>query len=435
MAAKTGVVFAVMMAAVPAGTPEVLAADRGGGCCADLEVRVAELEAAAARKGNRRVSLIISGYVAHEITAWDDGDESNIIVHGLGPTQASHFKLNGQAQIAPGWTAGYLMRIQNLIDDPFGRRGADAMDQNSDDFSQGLNVQMSYWYIQSKDLGKVSVGRQAHAAKSAVMFTDQSGTQVFDNYTFLGGFPQFIIRSNGDLDPAGLTWGQLAFCYSQAVPLGGDCNGLVTEGVRYDSPAFHGFTASASWAEDDFWEVAGRYAGEAGGFKMSFGIGYSVNQDENSTGASLSPRKDSDFFQAGGYVQHLATGLFLHGAYGSEDNNDTVLNNGRVALDGEHWYVKAGIRRKWTPLGHTILYGDYAGYRDQLGPAALALGAGSSTFRRHGGGIAQEIDAAAMTIYLKYQHYEANLDGAALAPEATNLDDARFLSTGAFIGF
>lgn len=411
------------------------AADLGGECCADLEERVAELEATTARKGNRRVSLTISGYVAQEITVWDDGGESNAYLHGLGPTQASHFKLNGQAQIAPGWSVGYLMRIQNLTDDPFGRNATGALDQNSDDFSRGLDVQMSYWYAQNTDLGKLSIGRQAHAAKSAAMYTDQSGTQVFDNYTFLGGFPQFIIRGGGDLAPVGLTWGQLAFCYSQAVPLGGDCNGLVMEGVRYDTPTVAGFSASASWGEDDFSEAAARYAGELGGFKVSLGIGYSIMQDETTTGASVSLRKDSRYFQAGGYAQHLATGLFLHGAYGFEDNNDALLINGRESQDGEHWYVKAGIRQKWTPLGATIVYGDYAEYRDQLGPAALALGATSSTFERYGGGVAQEIDAAAMTIYAKYQHYDASLSGAALAPAAADLDGADFVSAGALIGF
>ncbi len=411
------------------------AADLGGDCCAGLEERAAELEAATARKGNRKVSLTISGYAAQEITAWDDGGETNVYLHGLGPTQATHFKLNGQAQIAPGWTAGYLMRIQNLADNPFGRDATGAMDQNSDDFSQGLNVQMSYWYAQNKDLGKVSVGKLAHAAKSAAMFTDQSGTQIVDNYTLLDGFPQFVIRGGGDLAPATLTWGQLAFCYSQAVPLGGDCDGIVMKGVRYDTPTLAGFSASASWGEDDFWEAAGRYAGEFAGFKVSLGIGYSVMRDENTTGASVSPRKDSDFFQAGGYAQHLATGLFVHGAYGFEDNNETVLNNKRVAKDGEHWYVKAGIRQKWTPLGATVLYGDYAEYLNQLGPAALALGADSSAFQRYGGGIAQEIDAAAMTVYLKYQRYDANVSGAALDPAVTDLDSADFVSAGALMNF
>ena len=410
------------------------AADLGGNCCGDLEERIAELEATAARKGNRKVSLTVSGYVAQEITFWDDGGESNVYLHGLGPTQTTHVKFNGQAQFAPGWTAGYMLRIQNLDDNPFGRNAAtgQAMNQASEDFSQGLSVQMSYWYVQSKDFGKLSVGKQALSAKSAAMFTDQSGTQVFDNYTFLAGFPQFNLRNAATGALSNVTWGNLAFCHTQAVPLGGDCNGLVMSGIRYDSPVFAGLSVSASWGEDDVWEVATRYNSEISGFKVALGAGYSEFTDEGLSGPSVSLHKDSANFQAGGYLQHLATGLFVHGAYGREFNHDTVLNNGKVALDGEHWYVKSGIRQKWSSLGATVIYGDYAEYFDQLGPGALALGATSSTLQRYGGGIAQEIDAAAMTVYLKYQHLVADVDGAAAL---SNLEDADFVSAGALINF
>jgi predicted porin len=426
------------MAALSLGGP-ARAADLGGDCCADLEERIAELEATTARKGNRKVSLTISGYIAQEITWWDDGGESNVYLHGLGPTQATNVRFGGQAQISPGWNAGFLIRIQNLSDDPFGRVAAtgDALNQNDPNLNRGLNTQMAYWYIQNKDLGKVSVGRMAHAGKSAAMGTDQSGTQIIDSYTLLDGFPQFIIRTGGNLAPPSFTWGQLAFCYAQSSPLGGDCNGIVLNGVRYDTPTVAGFTASASWGEDDFWEVALRYSREFSGFKLALGAGYSEFTIENVTGP-LPPEsiKDSKFFQAGGYLQHVASGLFVHAAYGHEDNSDTTI--GAAALtppDSNHWYVKAGIRRAWTPLGATIVYGDYAEYIDQVGPGALALGVESSTFRRSGATIAQEIDAASMTIYLKYDHYQAEVSGNALDPALTDLEDADFVSLGALINF
>lgn len=409
------------------------AADVGGDCCSDLEERVAELEATTARKGNRKVSLTISGYVAQELTWWDDGAESNAYLHGLGPTQATHVKFTGEAQFAPGWTAGYTLRIQNLADNPFGKNAATgaAINQSSADFDQGLNVQMSFWYVQSKEFGKVSVGRQADASKSVAMFTDQSGTQIVDNYTFLAGFPQFGIRRNGALVP-GMTWGQLGYCYSQNVPLGGDCDGLVMNSVRYDSPVFGGFSVSASWGEDDDWEIAARYAGKWNDFKVSLGAGYSENTDERISGTVVMASKDSQFFQAGGYIEHQPTGLFVHAAYGREDNNGALLTNGKIAPDSHHWYVKSGIRRKWIPLGATVLYGDYAQYDDQLGPAALALGATGSTFSRYGGGVAQEIDAAAMTVYLKVQHYDAEVSG---TPVLTDLQGLDLVSVGGLINF
>ena len=50
------------------------AADLGGDCCADLEERVADLEATTARKGNRKVSLKIYGQVNRAMMWLDDSD-------------------------------------------------------------------------------------------------------------------------------------------------------------------------------------------------------------------------------------------------------------------------------------------------------------------------------------------------------------------------
>src|SRR5674476_186831 len=88
------------------------AADLGGNCCADLEERIAELEATTSRKGNRKVSLTISGWVAEQVMYWDDGYEQNVYVGGIGTTLASHFKFTGQATITPGWYAGYVIQAE-----------------------------------------------------------------------------------------------------------------------------------------------------------------------------------------------------------------------------------------------------------------------------------------------------------------------------------
>jgi hypothetical protein len=76
-------------------------------CCADLEERIAELEATTARKGNRKVSLTISGWVGEQVMWWDDGSAKGTYVTGLGTTLSSHVTFSGQATIMPGWYAGY----------------------------------------------------------------------------------------------------------------------------------------------------------------------------------------------------------------------------------------------------------------------------------------------------------------------------------------
>jgi len=398
------------------------AADLAGDCCSDLEERIAELEATTARKGNRKVTLTITGYVTKQVMLWDDGGESNGYISDIGPTQATNFSLTGEAAIAPGWKAGYMLRIQDLTDNSMG------LSQSTSHVDQGLNTQMSYLYVASKDFGKVSVGKNALAAKSAAMFTDLSGTQLIANYVLFDG-GSFFMRRDGTL--LSLRWGDFGYCYSQQRPWGGDCDGIVMNGVRYDSPAFAGFSVSASWGEDDDWEVAARYAGEVQGFKLVLGVGYSVNTDEHTQPPPVSASKDSAFFQAGGYAEHLASGLFIHAAYGEEDNNGKRTLAGFAEPDSHQWYAKAGARRQWISLGHTILYGEYGRYTDQLSPAALAAGAPSSEFERFGLGAVQEIDAASMSLWMKYREHKAEVTG--IGPGG--LEDFRYVSVGALMNF
>ena len=49
---------------------------------------------------------------------------------------------------------------------------------------------------------------------------------------------------------------------------GGTVNGASlsrANAISYTSPTFGGFSVGASWGENDFWDVALRYAGEFGG--------------------------------------------------------------------------------------------------------------------------------------------------------------------------
>ncbi len=405
-----------------AGPPSAKAADFGRDCCADAEERVAELEATTARKGTRQVSITISGYITKQIMAWDDGVESNVYVSDIGPTQASNFRISGNAKISADWTAGFLIRIQDLNNNPMG------LNQFNDNANLGLNTQMSFLYLQSKTLGKVSLGKNALASKSVAMFTDLSGTQLIANYVLFDG-NAFFLRQDENL--LKLRWGDFAYCYSQQRPWGGDCDGIVMEGVRYDTPTFGGFSFSASYGKDDDVEAAARYQDDVGGFKLALGVGYSSNTDSQIQPPPISLQKHSDYFQAGGYAQHLATGLFLHAAYGSEDNNDETIFSGLTEPDTHHWYLKGGIRRQWNALGHTVLYGEYAKYLDQLSPAALNAGATGSEFSRWGFGAAQEIDSAAMTLWIKYRQQAVSIAGPALG----DIEDFRYVTAGGLINF
>ena len=108
---KARLIGAAAIAAFVLGGSSAFAADLGGNCCADLEERIAELEATTARKGNRKVSLTITGWVSSQLYWFDDGVESNVYVVDNNNDLSSNVKFTGSAQISPGWKAGYSLWI------------------------------------------------------------------------------------------------------------------------------------------------------------------------------------------------------------------------------------------------------------------------------------------------------------------------------------
>ena len=117
---KTSLSALVAAGLLAGGLPmtNAFAADLGGNCCADLEERIAELEATTARKGNRKVSLTVSGFVAQQVLAWDDGEERNVYITDTGSVSiGTHFKFSGEAKIREGLTAGYVLNIEAIQDD------------------------------------------------------------------------------------------------------------------------------------------------------------------------------------------------------------------------------------------------------------------------------------------------------------------------------
>lgn len=290
----------------------------------------------------------------------------------------------------------------------------------------------SYWFINSDRLGKLSLGKMSQASDNTAILVDGSGSLVPANWL--------------NIDGGGLTGvNALGHCHTINDGIGGDCNGVTLNAIRYDSPTFQGFSVSASWGEDDFWDIAARYAGEFNGVKIAIAAAYSNVTDEslalksgNATITGLNRTqgdKDISYFQIGAFVHHVPTGLFLYGAYGHEDGD--VLYRGaanvRWNVDGDHWYLKAGLRRKWHALGHTVLYGEYGQMDDMLSPSLTVDPNSTSELTKWGLGVVQEIDAAAMSLWVSYRNYDGDAHDSrgALVGEA----DVHYVKAGALINF
>ncbi len=383
------------------------AADLGGDCCADLEERIAELEATAVRKGNRKVSLTIAGQVNKAVLAWDDGAESNAYIVGNKNDQ-SNFSFTGDAKFAPGWSAGYelVLRLRdNLSDD---------VDQDNDNGS-GDNFQLwqSHWFIESETVGKLSLGLASRVSDTAPE-NDLSETAVagYAGVQDIGGAFGLRTTSGGAID---LAWGDV---YNHF-------NGDTANLIRYDTPELAGFIASASWGEDDIWDVGLKYAGEGGGFKLSAAIAYTEITDNDGAFADV----DQSTVVGSVAVLHEPSGLNALVAAGQRSFDQSVLDTDgadRTAEDASFIYAKLGWLATLNGLGPTGFYGEYGRFKDFVsalddsggdGTAALAsfgiAGAtwiSGNTAEVWGAGVVQHIEAADMQIYAGYRLPEGEFD-------------------------
>ncbi len=343
--------------AVSLATPVLAGGAIGGNCCADLEERVAELEATTARKGNTRVSLKISGLI-HRSIVFEDGD----ISISDQPVQVSRLRLLGKARISSDLYAGYYVEL-----------GVDDDGKGVTVPGSGLfQLRHNDLYIGSKTFGRLSIG-QGSTASDKTAEADLSGT----GYVVSGALNNYHVLSNLD-----------GFSF--------------TERVKYDSPTIAGFVVSASWQDDEDWDVAAKYSAVFGDFKVAARISYYEEADSDSgvTGSAS--------------VLHAPSGLSL--TFAAADSSIDTAQTISGSADGlKYWYVKAGLQRKFFSMGKTAFAVDYMEFND-------------GAVEKIGFHAAQYIDSAAMQVYISA--WDADSDGS-----VAQLPDAQKVIVGATIHF
>ena len=139
---------------------------------------------------------------------------------------------------------------------------------------------------------------------------------------------------------------------------------------------------------------------------------------------------DCQWYGVGGTVQHVPTGLYVYGGYGSNSIDLTDAQSAAASDDRSNtWLIQAGIETKLVPLGKTTFFGEYR--NDDVG---LTKVSDNSDLDFWAAGIIQQIDAAAMQMYVIYRNSSGDFTakGAALQ---TELDDFDMVITGAKVNF
>ncbi len=409
LAAAAGVVLAAT---------GVSAADLGGNCCADLEERIAELEATTVRKGNRKVSLQIYGQVSETIVWWNDGAEQNAYIVENDDLK-NRVGFRGAAKINNDWSAGFLMELQIRA---YRSSSANQLSLGASNNvqipaynTQSVALRQANWYIDSTTWGRITVGRSNDATNG---LTDINLANP-DGFTGLGvgyAFQGYFLRRSGSRGNAGLS----SFTWRDA-PLMRNGSGPASfgfsetgSGIKYTSPFFlgqsksSGFRFDTLWAMDDYWSVALRYAEAFGAFRVAAGAGYAKNGTADRGQCSLGAVGSATNAASGGSnptlvatnpaaaagsnvdctlvtgsfsVMHSPTGLYVSAGGGFLDDKGTkataaqasglAFGARRPGIDDTNgvWFVQAGWEAKLNSLGATTFWGQVTQYETGFGLA------------------------------------------------------------------
>lgn len=391
---KLGTITASAMFAAFAATG-AMAADLGGNCCSDLEERVAELEATTARKGNRRVSLTVSGQVNEAVMFWDGDLDSPRSKFSAVPAVHSQtrFRFVGSAKASADWSAGFAIEV-----------GIGGFDDDLDAdvpglTTRGLAVRRSELYVKSHSAGTIWLGR---------------GSQSTDGIAEIclgctGPFTQMSIGELGALGFPGIISDVLL-----------NVDGGRNDRIRYISPTIAGFVLSADYGgqfdssiADAEWSASLRYAGEFGAIRVAAGIGYTNNSDLIDDGPILAV-VESETLAGSASIQHTVSGLFLSGAYAKVSGDDDTF-------DTEAFWITGGVAMP-NAMGTTTISAEY-GDISKIEILGTAIDGEHTVY---GLSINQQVKALAADFYLGWRHYKA---------ESLGVDDLDVIIGGMKIQF
>jgi hypothetical protein len=253
-----------------------------------------------------------------------------------------------------------------------------------------------------------------------------------------------------------LRWGDIDAHDPAAAPGEGER----ANGIKFETAEFAGFTAATSYTGEGGADVALRYTGDIGDFKLAAGIGYGQYwQQDIRHCAVTNDTMGVNCLDLGlsGTLLHVPTGLYVYGAFGlQQDLNVRALFQAPVDNTDSAYYVQAGVERKFMSAGKTTIFAEFehddvgAGVDPRTGGIlnTSALGPpGDPNYARMAGseidtyglGVGQAVDAAALELYLSGRLFKANVltsatglkDGAVNTP----IEDFLMIVGGAKIAF
>jgi len=305
------------------------ASDLGGNCCADLEERIAELEAVTV-KSKGKTSVVISGRVSQGLV-WTKADGADVDDWSAGEmsTAPSYLGVSGAYKINKTLTAKANFRLgfggyeANLLGGGYGHLEGD---------THGLYLRSASIALESSVLGSLTVGK-THQATDGISTMDRTNS-------WYASKPLSLRPLTGP----GI--GELTEVF----------DGTRANVVRYDSPTLmkglwlSGSVAAANTdlmgdSKGHVWDAAARYWGTLGDFDVAAGVGYRQGvwiEDDSILGVpfGIAIADEPTVISGSASVKHKPSGLFVNGTYGTLD-----VDIADITLDG--YAVKVGFEKGW----------------------------------------------------------------------------------------
>lgn len=285
------------------------------------------------------IELKFTGQINRGVLFTDDG-ENNDVFFVDNDNSSTRLNFSGKGQITQDVSAGAVFEVE------FESNSTADISQNKSTNAADLKERKLEFYLESKTLGKLTVG-QGDMASNGSSEVDLSGTTV--------------VAYSGIADPAsGILFYDQTTNALTTTKIGSAFNqfdGLSRQDrIRYDTPNFNGITLSASVGDGDIsfgsdkadgdseiWDVAARYDGQLGDVKVSAAAAYATSDE-----------KEHQFSSSASFL-HTTSGVSLTGAYAQRDIDST---DGR---DPVFYYVKLGWQTEnLSSWGKTAFAVDYS---------------------------------------------------------------------------
>ena len=338
------------------------------------------------KSGKDQVSLSLSGQVSRQITIMDDGrtsvrhsdsdfSSSRIVIKGAG-------KINADMKVAT--------KIETAVDDarnnPAVHDGVNGARSGNDLQTRKAEIQLSH-----KSFGTVWLGAGDAASNGSTESNFHTFTMLpgFVGGVMSGAFRTTTESTGSGPNAVGAEIGTADGVFGQQDGLGRSTR------IRYDTPVIAGFMASTSHLDSQAWDVALRYSGKMFDTKIKGAVAYANDQTDEQTGASVAFQHSSGI-GAGANFEYI---------------NDDTRNDGANGEDAYFYGAHASYTSRFNEMGKTQLVYMYDRAQNKKASGEIATS--------HSVAVAQNIDAAAMSIDVRFTH--AHLEADALLLDSDNI--------------